>query len=131
MTDRELTGATVRVQRSFSCSDEVWDTAKSAWSACAHDFPAWAWWLETALAAKADETAARHPGGLEPAPAKLPPGRRERTSSTPDRTRRSFTCRREVWDRARAAWWTEQEQYPSFTEWAEEALTEAVERTRS
>lgn len=42
-----------RKRESFSCTKEIWDHAKTAWSVVRSDYPAWTEWLEAALREKA------------------------------------------------------------------------------
>ncbi|GGK68925.1 hypothetical protein [Nocardia camponoti] len=110
---------------SFSATDEVWNAAKTEWMRRRRDYPAWAEWLEAALDEKSARVrAALGVDELEPAPDRLPPGRRTTESGTAGRKRRSFTCTPRTWERARAAWWAQAELYPALTDWIEEAIEE-------
>lgn len=116
MPDAEWT----RERQSFSCTDEVWDAAKRAWSANLDSHPAWTDWLEHALDAAAQRVY-DDIGELKTAPARIPPGRR--SAATPGgRRRRSFTCRPDVWTNVRNAWWTQVAHYPQLSDWIETAI---------
>lgn len=110
-----------RERQSFSCTDEVWDAAKEAWMADVHQHPAWTDWLEDVLD-RAAEAVRADVGELASAPARIPPGRRSGTQTAPSRRRRSFTCRPDVWSRARDAWWTQVADYPQLSDWIETAI---------
>lgn len=119
-----------RKRESFSCTEEIWEAAKSAWSAVRREYPAWTEWLEAALEEK---TQAVHADlgvtELDPAPPRLPTGRRTPAATTVDRERRSFTCAPVIWANARAAWWAQEAAYPSWTDWVEEAIAEKAAKT--
>lgn len=122
-----------RKRESFSCTAAIWGRAKAAWSAVRRDYPAWTEWLEAALVEK---TAAVHAqlgvteaAPLPPAPARLPTGRRTPAAGAVNRERRSFTCAPIIWANARAAWWAQEEDYASWTDWVEEAIAEKAAKT--
>lgn len=123
-----------RQRQSFSCTQEIWDQAKQAWRQERRQYPAWTEWLEAALDEKAQAVraslgvTAQNP--LPPAPDRLPTGRRTPPPTQIDRGRRSFTCDPAVWAAARAAWWAEDDQYPAWTDWVEEAISEKVHRAQ-
>lgn len=116
MPDAEWT----RERQSFSCTDDVWDAGKRAWSEDLDAHPAWTDWLEQALDTAAQQVRKRH-GELKTAPARIPPGRRSATG-VGGRRRRSFTCRPDVWTAVRDAWWTQVAQYPQLSDWIEAAI---------
>lgn len=119
-----------RKRESFSCSNEVWEKAKNAWSAVRRDYPAWTEWVEAALAEKTEAVLAElGVTELAAAPERLPTGRRTPAATAVTRERRSFTCTPVVWANARAAWWAKEEDYPSWTDWVEEAIAEKAAKT--
>lgn len=121
-----------RNRQSFSCTDAVWDRAKATWKTQRRQYPAWTEWLEAALDEKAESVHAAlgvtAASPLPPAPDRLPPGRRTPSDSLVGRSRRAFTCAPAIWTAARAAWWTEEDSYPAWTDWIEEAIREKVDR---
>lgn len=128
-----------RRRESFSCTEEVWAAAKVAWREERTQYPAWTDWLEAALDEKTrsvrDALGIPADQELPPAPDRLPTGRRTLRPmadtgkrETVKRGRRSFTCSPEIWADARAAWWAEDEEYPSWTDWIEEAITEKTQQ---
>lgn len=122
-----------RKRESFSCTKEIWDHAKTAWSVVRSDYPAWTEWLEAALREKAASVQSQlTPGDDSPlprAPSRLPTGRREPALEPVDRERRSFTCAPAVWSDARAAWWAQSPDYPSWSDWVEEAIVEKTKKS--
>lgn len=119
-----------RTRQSFSCTDRVWTDAKAAWSSVRREYLAWTQWLEEALAIKAETVRTELGRGvLDPAPDRLPTGRRIAADAPTGRTRRAFTCSPEVWAQARAAWWAQEEMYPAWSDWVEEAIAEMTVRT--
>ncbi len=118
-----------RKRESFSCTDEVWSAAKTAWLADLDTHPAWTHWLEAALAEATDGTRTAH-GELRPAPAKIPTGRREPApAGSAPKARRSFTCRPDIWAAARDAWWTDRDTHPQFSDWICDAITAKTSTT--
>ncbi|MGY4101954.1 hypothetical protein ACW2Q0_20755 [Nocardia sp. R16R-3T] len=112
----------------FSCSDEVWSAAKKKWQKQIRQYPTWTRWLEAAFAEKtARKRAELGMTEFEPAPDRLPPGRRIPPEQAGTRPRRSFSCDVQVWDHARDTWWAEAELYPAWSDWAEEAVQEKVD----
>lgn len=122
-----------RKRESFSCTKDIWERAKTAWSSVRREYPAWTEWLEAALEEKTEAVHAAlgvtPENPLPPAPARLPTGRRTPPPVQVDRERRSFTCAPAIWADARAAWWAEEESYPSWTDWVEEAIAEKARRS--
>mgnify|MGYP005990194789 CR=1 FL=1 len=119
-----------RTRQSFSCTDQVWEDAKAAWDSVRREYLAWTQWLEAALALKSAAVRAELGRGvLDPAPDRLPTGRRIAADSPPGRKRRAFTCSPTVWAQARAAWWAQEESYPAWSDWVEEAIVEMTART--
>lgn len=119
-----------RTRQSFSCTDQVWGDAKAAWSSVRREYLAWTLWLEAALAIKAAAVRTELGRGvLDPAPERLPTGRRIAADAPTGRSRRAFTCSPEVWAQARAAWWAQEESYPAWSDWVEEAVVEMTART--
>ncbi|MBY6414824.1 hypothetical protein HQ346_24805 [Rhodococcus sp. BP-252] len=119
-----------RTRHSFSCTDQVWGDAKAAWSSVRREYLAWTQWLEAALTLKAAAVRAELGRSvLDPAPERLPTGRRVAADAPTGRSRRAFTCSPEVWAQARAAWWTQEESYPAWSDWVEEAIVEMTART--
>ena len=119
-----------RTRQSFSCTDQVWGDAKAAWSSVRRDYLAWTQWLEAALALKAATVRAELGRSvLDPAPERLPTGRRIAADAPTRRSRRAFTCSPEVWAQARAAWWAQEGSYPAWSDWVEEAIVEMTART--
>ncbi|BAD60631.1 MULTISPECIES: hypothetical protein [Nocardia] len=127
-TQSDAAGGRRWSRENFSCSDEVWGAAKKKWGQQLRQYPTWTGWLEAALAEKTART--RQKLGIstfEPAPDRLPPGRRTPPDQAGTRPRRSFSCSVEVWQDARNAWWAEAESYPAWSDWAEEAVAEKAE----
>ncbi|MDJ0363113.1 hypothetical protein [Rhodococcus sp. H29-C3] len=119
-----------RERESFSCTDQAWDEAKAAWGSVRRDYLTWALWLETALANKTAAVKAElNTEVLEPAPERLPTGRRTAAAAPIRRKRRAFTCAPDVWKQARAAWWVQLELYPALSDWIEEAIVEMTDTT--
>lgn len=122
-----------RQRRSLSVSDPVWEAAKKKWVADYDRYPAWADWLESALAEMTLAARRRHrlrKGEQFPAaPDRLPAGRRQPPTSPHGRIRRGFTCTPEVWDAARAAWWADRDDWPDWSDWAEDAVVKKADYT--
>lgn len=119
-----------RTRQSFSCTDQVWEDAKAARNLVRREYLTWTQWLEAALAFKS--AAVRAELGrdmLDPAPERLPTGRRIAADAPSGRKRRAFTCAPAVWAQARAAWWAQEESYPAWSDWVEEAIVEMTART--
>lgn len=110
-----------RERQSFSCTDDIWDAAKQAWSDQIDKHPAWTDWLESALAEGAARTK-QSLHELKPAPARIPPGRRQHDGTRTHRRRRSFTCQPEIWQMVRDAWWTESGGRSQLSDWIEAAI---------
>ncbi|WP_246003246.1 hypothetical protein [Nocardia tenerifensis] len=115
----------------FSCSDEVWSAAKKTWQAQIRRYPTWTSWLEAAFVEKtARKRAELGMTEFDPAPDRLPPGRRFTPEQAGTRPRRAFSCDVRIWDDARGAWWAEAERYSAWSDWAEEAVQEKIDRDR-
>ena len=120
-----------RRRESFSCTVEVWNDAKAAWTRVRRTYPAWTEFIEAASGEKAERVRSRlGVTELEPAPDRLPTGRRVPAPTVTARdASKSFSCAPAVWADARAAWWAEQDDYPAWSDWCEEALSEKTAST--
>lgn len=129
--DMQTDRAARRQRCSFSCSDDVWDAAKAAWARQRRNYWVWTEWLEEAIEEKIART--KEQLGIDtfdPAPTRLPPGRRPDSDAPYGRKRRSFTCVPEVWNEAKDVWWAQVDDYPMWTDWLEDALAEKAERSQ-
>ncbi|MBC7302093.1 MULTISPECIES: hypothetical protein [Nocardia] len=128
-TQSDETEMPTKGRTNFSCSNEVWSEAKKQWQKQIRQFPTWAGWLDAAFASKTARKRAEL--GLteyEPAPDRLPPGRRVPPEQAGTRPRRSYSGDTKIMADARATWWAEAELYPAWSDWAEEALAEQLPR---
>ena len=122
-----------RQRRGLSISDPVWEAAKRKWIADRDLYPAWSDWLETALADKTAATRKRHRlrkgEDFPSAPDRLPTGRRLPPAAPHGRIKRGFTCTPSVWDKARAAWWADRDDWADWADWAEDAIAKKADYT--